>query len=171
MRFRLPLLAFAGLLLPIGAMTLVSACGNNGDNTVVDASNDTTTKDQATADVAPDVTAVDAGCDAPGLAQVIPDSGIEAGDGGFPIVACLNCFTTQCNSQVNACNADCACREEVVTTVNCFIQTQDLTTCGQNALFSGNSNVTALVGCAFQKCVSICAPGDAGVIQDAGNDG
>jgi hypothetical protein len=167
MRARLPFLAFGVLLAPMTAMTLISACGStttdNGD-----AAKDGTTMDQA-ADVAPDV-AVEAGCEAGTLMGLIPEGG-TADDSGIALAACFGCFQTNCSTQITACNADCSCREGVVDLVECIIQTADFTTCGENALLGGDTNLQALLGCAYSDCVSACAPGDGGMITDASGDG
>ncbi len=170
MRLRIPLLAFGLLLVPIGAMTLVSACGSTADDTLTDAAKDGTTMDVTAADVAPDV-AVEAGCDAPTLNGLIPDGGIDADTGGLPLGACFGCFESQCGTQINGCNADCSCRESVVQLVDCVVQTGDFMTCGESALLGGDTNVQALIGCAYMDCVQACTPPSDGGIKDAAGDG
>jgi hypothetical protein len=169
MRLRIPLLAFGLLLIPIGAMTLVSACGSTADDTLTDAAKDGTTMDVAP-DVAPDV-AVEAGCDAPTLTGLIPDGGIDADTGGLPLAACFGCFETQCSGQITACNADCSCRQSVVQLVDCVINTGDFMTCGESALLGGDTTVQALIGCAAMDCIQTCTPPNDGGIKDAAGDG
>jgi hypothetical protein len=170
MRSRLPLLAFGLLLIPIGAMTLVSACGSTTDDSVTDAAKDGTTMDVA-ADVAPDVVA-EAGCEAGSLTGLIPDGGIDADSGGIPLAACYGCFESQCSSQINTCNGDCSCRVSVIDLIDCVVQTGDFMTCGESALLSGDTNLQALIGCAYADCVQACTPaGDGGMVKDAAGDG
>ncbi len=168
MRFRIPAIAFVGLLAPLTAMCVVSACGSQTDDTLKDAATDVTTQKDVTADVAPDV-APEAGCDAPDLLQYLPsgDAGLDVDAGGFAIGPCVDCFKTQCGGQITSCNGDCLCRQGVIDTVTCVAQTGDFTTCGEQAILSGNTNLTALFGCAYSKCQAACIGGDGGLPADA----
>jgi hypothetical protein len=167
MSFRVSLAALVALTVPVSAMTIVSACGSTTDNNP-DAAPDATAMDNAAPDVAPDVAPeAEAGCsnDA-NLTQLIPDGGLDVDAGGFALGACLSCFESQCTTQINACNADCACRASVLGAVQCGIMTGDFQTCVENAALSGDTQVTDLFGCALMHCESTCL-GDGGVPTDA----
>ena len=161
MRFRLSLVAFAGLLLPVGGMLAVAACGQTSDMT--DGGPDGALN-HTTADVAPDVAPMmDAGCvnDAD-LTKLIPEGGLDVDAGGIPLGACVGCFQSKCSGQITACNADCACRQGVVDTITCVEMTGDFQTCGESAILGGDTQLTALFGCAYSNCISSCQPsGDA----------
>jgi|ERR1700690_1191931 len=172
MRFKLPAIAFVGLALPLGAMAALSACGSTTD--VSDAGKDATTNDVAMLDQSTNDVAVDAGCtnDA-NLTTLIPsaDAAIDVDSGAIALGACIGCLENKCGTDINACNADCACRQGVLDVVTCVAQGTDFQTCGEQALFGGNANLTALFGCAYQQCLTICTGGDGGLPKDAGGDG
>ena len=167
MRRRLPSIAFVFLALPLGAMAAISACGgdDNGTNDAgPDATMDVVQPDVAKIEAGPDV--LDAGCaNDVDLTQYLPsaDASIDVDAGNVDITACTGCLKGSCGTDINACNQDCDCREGVIEFVECIGQGTDITTCAEDALLSGNTNLQALIGCASSKCISACIPsGDGG---------
>ena len=155
---RTRVLAWASLLLlPAAGAGLVSACGqtnDTGDSGTTDAAPDKTTNDVVTQDV---VEEPDASCPPP--LQL---------DGGFLLDAgsfgpCITCLATMCGSQVNACNGDCACRQAVSDTINCFVMS-GTPSCVDD--LAGNNNGVALLSCAAGHCQATCLGGGG----DGGSD-
>ncbi len=172
MKFRRSYIAFAFVLAPLAGMALVTACG--GDNSPADAGPDATTQDVAK-DVAPEASksdASDASCaNDVDLTQYLPsaDASVDVDAGGLNIAECTGCFKTNCGSDINACNQDCACRQSVIDLVTCIGGGQSsVTTCLTDAL-GGDSNMQALIGCAISKCQSSCLT-DGGTKTDSGSD-
>ena len=93
-------------------------------------------------------------CDA---SVVIP----EAGTDGAPPLACLQCMTSNCASQITACGTDCAC----VASLDCLFSMDQIgfnnayTRCQSTALgqiSSGNAALIAWNGCTVQNCGCPC---------------
>jgi hypothetical protein len=171
MRYRLPSIAFVALLAPIAGMAVVTACG--GDSGLNDAGPDATT--DATQDVAKDVVPPnDAGCaNDVDLTQYLPsaDASFDV-DAGLNITACTGCLKSSCGTDINACNQDCQCRQDIVDVVTCVAQGGSFQSCALSAL--GNQNVQNLFTCALTSCGSICLPSDGGTKDgstDAQGDG
>jgi hypothetical protein len=178
MKLRLPSIAFLALLAPLAGMAVITACG--GDDTKTDGGPDATTDAPADVakDVAPDV--LDASCaNDVDLTSFLPsaDAAIDV-DAGVNITACTGCLKTSCGTDINTCNADCACRQSIIDAVTCITQGGTFQTCGGAAILNGDQNVQNLFQCALGSCGSICIPQDAGVKdsstdapKDAPNDG
>jgi len=173
MRIRLRSVAFIALAFPVAGMAIVSACG--GDTTNNNDAGPDATADVAK-DVAPDVTksdASDASCaNDVDLTQFLPsaDASIDVDAGGLGnITQCTGCLKTSCGSDINACNADCACRQSIIDAVTCIGQGGGFQQCGGQAILSGDQNVQSLFACALGSCSSICIPSDAGP-KDSGGD-
>jgi len=178
MRFRLRPVTVLVFSIPTALMGVLAACGG-GDTTTTDGGSDATV--DVAKDVTPDVnkqdvTVADAGCDAPDLSALVGDAGLDVDAGGFNFAPCLTCLEAPadaggCGSQVQSCNADCWCRQGIIDFGTCIAQTQDVTGCGSAALSSGNGNLTALLVCAEQKCLSACTGGGGdGGTSDAAAD-
>jgi len=177
MRFRLSLAALVALTVPVGAMTVVAACGNGDNNGMPDATPDVTTmKDNSAPDVTPDVTpdvAPEASCPDVNIAQYLSnDAGFDVDAGGFALGACFDCFTSKCSSQITACSMDCSCENGVISTVECVIASpSSYETCFLTAISSGDMKEQNLIGCAASNCVTACAPGGGDASVDAPGDG
>lgn len=167
MKLRLPSIALVALVLPIAGMAIVTACGGNEDNG--DAGPDATSDavPDVAKDSAPDVT--DAGCkNDVDLTSYLPsaDASFDV-DAGINISQCTGCLKTSCGTDINACNQDCDCRQDVVDVVTCVANGGAFQTCAIAAL--GNQNVQNLFSCALGSCSSVCIPADGGA-KDAASD-
>ncbi len=177
MRYRLPSIAFVALSLPLAGMAAISACGGD-NNPANDAGPDVTTADVApdvTKDVAAEATA-DASCanDAD-LTQFLPsaDASVDVDAGGLNLTACTGCLKSSCGTDINACNQDCTCRQDIIDAVQCVAQGGSFQLCAGGAL--SNSNALNLFTCALGSCSAECLPPDGGVkdsgVSDAQSDG
>ncbi len=173
MQFRRSYLVFGVVLAPLAGMALVTACG--GSDAGNDGGSDATTDTMLTPDVAktpaPANDASDAGCQNDvALTQYLPsaDAAIDVDAGGYNIAACTGCLKTDCATDINACNSDCACRQTVVDLVTCIGQGQEsFQQCGETALIEGDQNTQTLLTCALGNCEAICI-GDGGTATDSG---
>lgn len=159
-------------LVPLAGMAAVSACG--GDNNPANDAGPDVTADVAK-DVTPDVAksdASDASCaNDVDLTQFLPsaDASIDVDAGGLGNIAqCTDCLKTQCGTDINTCNQDCACRQSIIDAVTCIGQGGSFQQCGGEAVLTGDQNVQNLFSCALGQCGPICLPsGDAGT-KDSG---
>jgi hypothetical protein len=169
MKLRLPSIAFLALLVPVACIGVLEACGGNEDNK--DAGPDATadaTNDVAK-DVAPDV--LDASCaNDVDLTQYLPsaDASIDVDAGAVNLAQCTGCLKTSCGTDINACNADCDCRQTIIDAVTCVTQGGSPQTCFGQALLNGDQTTQNLFSCALGSCGSICIPADAGA-KDSGS--
>jgi hypothetical protein len=177
MQFRRSYLAFAVVLAPLAGMALVTACGGSdtGNDAGSDATTDVTTADVGLKDTAPANDASDASCaNDVDLTQYLPsaDAAIDVDAGGYNIAACTGCLKSDCASDINACNGDCACRQTVIDLVTCVGQGQEtFQQCGETALIEGDQNTQSLLTCALGNCEAICIGSGDGGKTDAGDSG
>ena len=163
MRFRLSYVAFAGLLVPLSTMGLIAGCGSTtdtgdgGDGGGNDATTDTFVKPDSPPDV---VEEPEASCPPP----LNLDSGLLATVDAGSFTPCLDCLFTQCGTQINGCNADCQCRQDVLDTVTC-VTSGGGTTCVAD--LAGDNAGLALLGCGEGSCKNACLGGGG----DGGTDG
>ena len=177
MRFRLRPVTVLVFSIPTALMGVLAACG--GDSATTDGGSDATV--DVAKDVTPDVnkqdvTVADAGCDAPDLSALVGDAGVDVDAGGFAFAPCLSCLEAPadaggCGSQVQSCNADCYCRQGIIDFGTCVAQDpQQVQNCALTAIASQNPNISALLFCAQQQCMSACAGGVDGGAGDGGGD-
>ena len=170
MKLRLPSFAFLALLVPVAGIGLLEACGGTDDDK--DGGADATT--DAVPDVAKDVTpdALDASCaNDVDLTSFLPsaDASFDV-EAGINISACTGCLKSSCGTDINACNADCDCRQTIIDAVTCVTQGGSPSQCFGAALLSGDQTTQTLFTCALGNCGSICIPGDGGTASDAAKD-
>ena len=169
MKLRLPSIAFLALLVPVACIGALEACG--GDDTKGDGGPDATTDAPAEAakEAGPDV--LDASCaNDVDLTSFLPsaDASFDV-EAGINIAACTGCLKSSCGTDINACNADCDCRQSIIDAVTCISQGGSFQTCGGTAILNGDQNVQNLFGCALGSCGSICIPSDGGA-KDSSSD-
>ncbi|MGH7293480.1 MAG: hypothetical protein ACRELB_01035 [Polyangiaceae bacterium] len=82
----------------------------------------------------------------------VPDSGLP--DAGIDIAACVSCLKTSCNSELQACNADCVC---IDTIVGCLSGGSLSVSCVGAAALT-NAAIQGLGICAQSACATPCTP-------------
>ena len=143
-------------------MGVLEACG--GDDNKGDGGPDATTDAPAEAakEAGPDV--LDASCaNDVDLTQYLPsaDASFDV-EAGINIGACTDCLKSSCGTDINACNADCDCRQTIIDAVTCITQGGSPQTCFTTALITGDQTTQDLFSCAIGSCGSVCLPSDAG---------
>jgi hypothetical protein len=184
---------FAG---SVGAGTLalaMAACGGSSqappggaiDSGVGDGTTPTTDSSFADSPVGPD--ANDGACvftDANLNTATPPDAALD--DAGASVGTCLSCAQANCQSDVTACNGDCACETVFDCAFNCLSSVGGslevcYIECGGSLTGSKVDPVeTSLGECALKQCPTECAvctispklcPAEAGTpVNDAGTD-
>ena len=165
-------------IVSVGSLVLMGVAAGCGDTTEAKPTTSTTDSGldgpkttDATATDSPANECVDA--DITNLA--IPDASL--GDGGANTAECSACLKKNCSGELDVCQADCQCREGVLSFFNCVGTGKPLTTCGASLAGAG-STAQGLALCAFSSgCDTKCGvPKDAGTAKkdaasDAANDG
>ncbi len=150
-------------------------CGSTTtDNPVVDAGGDTSadvTLDQGAQDTGADVKDSGVACvEDSSIATLSPPDAAIA-DGASSVGICLGCIKGNCDTELNACAADCVCNNAVEGIIGCVLTGTAITTCGAPlAGLTGNSQLLGLsLGqCLIGNCRAECAPNiDAGQTDSA----
>lgn len=86
----------------------------------------------------------------------IPDAAaVDAGaDGGVNIGACLSCVKAQCQSQIQACNADCVCKDGLLDAIPCIQQNGLSLKCAGS--LSTDTAAVDLGKCMLNHCAAAC---------------
>jgi hypothetical protein len=159
MKLRHALLALSSALIVTGLVA--SGCGSTettptpADSGASDVTSDTPARD-VVADVPRDI---GPSCqkDADFTTLPIPDASL--GDGGANSGTCVACVRNNCQSQANACAADCECNNAVLGFFDCIGQGRPLTQCGAVLLTlpSGSQALGQALGlCVAGNCTSEC---------------
>jgi hypothetical protein len=151
---------FAGLAQGCGAS--VSNTGDSGPDTAVDMTSppvDTGHDAFAPTPEAGRDVAIDSIADSPSEACevdadletiMIPDAAI----GSSTIGLCLACAKASCSSEIAACDADCACKEALVTVLACVAGGTSFLTCAASAASEMNAEELGL--CIYSACPVSC---------------
>ncbi len=157
---------------------LVQGCGATESNTS-DAGPDTTedrakapvdtgadtsrSKRDAASDAIEDTPSEACGIDADLETISIPDATIGSSSVGL----CLMCAKAGCNSEIEACNADCACKEALVEVLACVSAGTAFITCAEEAASEMNAEELGL--CIYSACPVAC--GIKAATPEGGTDG
>jgi hypothetical protein len=140
---------------PIAALDSGADSTNDQGTPPVDSGGDSHKKTDAGHDAGFDAGIVDAPAEACGLDAnletiVLPDASI----GTSSIGACLACTKASCNTQLEACNGDCACKEALVTVIECVAAGGAFLTCAEPVASEMNAENLAL--CVYAGCPVAC---------------
>ncbi len=80
----------------------------------------------------------------------VPDAAL----GTSSVGACLDCAKAACNSQIETCNADCACKEALVDVIECVAGGATFLSCA--ALAATEPNALNLGVCIDESCPVAC---------------
>jgi hypothetical protein len=169
------LLGFATVTAVFGAVA--SGCGgssSSGGDTTKDSGPDVTAAETSTPEAAAEAAAKETGpTDAAAEACVpvdadltqlqVPDSGLP--DAGIDIGACVACLKSNCQTELQACNADCVC---IDTIVGCLSGGSISLTCVPSGAL-GDQAITGLGICVESACAAQCTP--ATPPKDGGGEG
>jgi len=140
---------------------IASGCGSAatssgpGDAGVADVTLDRTAAvSEAAAEAAP----ADAGCvvDADIEALSLPDA--APGDAGLSTGGCVSCIREDCNAELVACAADCACTTDVLAFLACTRGGGSTGACGA-PLVTGSSEGFPLAQCVLGRALGGAGPG------------
>lgn len=161
MKLRHWMLAFSACLMVTGAVA--SGCGSTETTppATTDGGGDVSVLETSTKDVTPDVPQeVGPSCvkDADFTQFPVPDASL--GDGGTNTGVCVSCVRSNCQSQANACAADCECNNAILSFFNCLGQGRALLTClgsSQGGLSGTAQNLAIALGaCVYSNCQQEC---------------
>ncbi len=87
----------------------------------------------------------------------VPDASI--GDSGASTDGCYACIQSTCSTQLSACNADCTCKTDVVTLLECLGTGGSVISCGETLYATSGSDTAAI---ALLTCLAGPALGGSG---------
>jgi hypothetical protein len=158
------LLGFATAGAVVG-MVAAGCGGSSSNNEPTDSGTDVSVDQGAAPETGPEA-AVEAGpmdtgsmacmVDADLTMIMVPDASI--GDSGATTEGCYSCLNTTCSAQIAACNADCACKTEIINFLGCIGAGGTLITCGAGLLQS-DSTTQQLGACAAGPALGGSGPG------------
>jgi hypothetical protein len=168
MKLRHWMLALSSCLMITGAVA--SGCGStepSGGITSFDAggtdvaTGDTSTRDVTSRDAPTEGSVNTCQKDADFTQIPVPDASI--GDAGANAGVCVSCVRTTCQTEANACAADCDCNNAVLGFIACIGNGGAITTCGAVLLQLPQASQAmgqALAICVYQGCRQACGVPD-----------